>query len=90
LTHWIKEIALPELSDYFPLTFPNNLLQPVLEDKRNHPYVLVKNKDNDFSVGFLKKRIHTQKNGYKIECLNIEICDILLYSDNNQKAIIKK
>uniref|UniRef100_U9UCL3 Uncharacterized protein n=1 Tax=Rhizophagus irregularis (strain DAOM 181602 / DAOM 197198 / MUCL 43194) TaxID=747089 RepID=U9UCL3_RHIID len=70
--------------------FLNNILQPVSEDKRKHPYVIIKDKNNEISVGFVKKRTQIKKNEEKIECLIIEVCNIEICSDNSQKAIIQK
>ncbi|GBC36358.2 ribonuclease HI, putative [Rhizophagus irregularis DAOM 181602=DAOM 197198] len=67
-----------------------NILQPVSEDKRKHPYVIIKDKNNEVLIRFVKKRTHIKKNGEKIECLNIEVCNIEIYLDNPQKAIIQK
>ncbi|CAG8748869.1 466_t:CDS:2, partial [Rhizophagus irregularis] len=63
---------------------------PVSEDKRKHTYVIIKDKNNKLSIGLVKKRTHIQKNGEKIDCLIIEVCNIKIYSDNSQKAIIQK
>ncbi|PKB93872.1 hypothetical protein RhiirA5_440107, partial [Rhizophagus irregularis] len=38
----------------------------------------------------VKKRTHIKKNGKKIECLIIEVCNIKICLDNPQKAIIQK
>ena len=38
----------------------------------------------------LLRREHIKKNGEKIECLIIEVCNIEICSDNSQKAIIQK
>ncbi|PKK59285.1 hypothetical protein RhiirC2_795044, partial [Rhizophagus irregularis] len=70
--------------------FLSNILQPVSEDKRKHPYVIIKDKNNEVSVGFVKKRTQIKKNEEKIECLIIEVCNIEICSDNSQKAIIQK
>ncbi|PKK70353.1 hypothetical protein RhiirC2_830267 [Rhizophagus irregularis] len=70
--------------------FLNNILQPVSEDKRKYPYVIIKDKNNEVSVGFVKKRTQIKKNEEKIECLIIEVCNIEICSDNSQKAIIQK
>ncbi|PKY33849.1 hypothetical protein RhiirB3_453104 [Rhizophagus irregularis] len=90
LTRWIKEISAPEMSKHSLFNFLSNILQPVSEDKRKHPYVIIKDKNNEVSIGFVKKRTHIKKNGEKIECLNIEVCNIEIYLDNPQKAIIQK
>ena len=70
--------------------FLSNILQPVSEDKRKHPYVIIKDKNNEVSVGFVKKRTQIKKNEEKIECLIIEVCNIEICPDNSQKAIIQK
>ncbi|PKC64239.1 hypothetical protein RhiirA1_462710 [Rhizophagus irregularis] len=90
LTRWIKGISAPEMPRHFLFNFLNNILQPVSEDKRKHPYVIIKNKNNEVSVGFVKKRTQIKKNEEKIECLIIEVCNIEICSDNSQKAIIQK
>ncbi|PKY19556.1 hypothetical protein RhiirB3_434547 [Rhizophagus irregularis] len=48
------------------------------------------NKNNEVSIGFVKKRTQIKKNGEKIKCLIIEVCNIEICSDNSQKAIIQK
>ncbi|CAB4431606.1 unnamed protein product [Rhizophagus irregularis] len=78
------------MSKHSLFNFLSNILQPVSEDKRKHPYVIIKDKNNEVSIGFVKKRTHIKKNGEKIECLNIEICNIEICLDNPQKAIIQK
>ncbi|PKB94971.1 hypothetical protein RhiirA5_437659 [Rhizophagus irregularis] len=75
---------------YSLFNFLSNILQPVSEDKRKHPYVIIKDKNNKVSIGFVKKRTHIKKNGEKIECLIIKVCNIEIYLDNSQKAIIQK
>ncbi|PKC54806.1 hypothetical protein RhiirA1_476643 [Rhizophagus irregularis] len=70
--------------------FLDNILQPVSEDKRKHPYVIIKDKNNKLSIGLVKKRTYIQKNREKIECLIIGICNIKICLDNPQKAIIQK
>ncbi|CAG8741602.1 16899_t:CDS:1, partial [Rhizophagus irregularis] len=52
---------------HFLFNFLNNILQPVSEDKRKYPYVIIKNKNNEVSVGFVKKRTQIKKNEEKIE-----------------------
>ncbi|PKB95515.1 hypothetical protein RhiirA5_436572, partial [Rhizophagus irregularis] len=47
-------------------------------------------KNNEVSIGFVKKRTHIKKNGEKIECLIIEVCNMEICLDNPQKAIIQK
>ncbi|PKY25538.1 hypothetical protein RhiirB3_440512 [Rhizophagus irregularis] len=47
-------------------------------------------KNNEVSVGFVKKKTQIKKNEEKIECLIIEVCNIEICSDNSQKAIIQK
>ncbi|PKY27669.1 kinase-like protein [Rhizophagus irregularis] len=64
--------------------------KPVSEDKRKHPYMIIKDKNNKLSIGLVKKRTHIQKNREKIECLIIGICNIKICLDNPQKAIIQK
>ncbi|CAG8771636.1 3447_t:CDS:2, partial [Rhizophagus irregularis] len=90
LTRWIKKISAPEMSKHSLFNFLSNILQPVSKHKRKHPYVIIKDKNNEVSIGFVKKRTHIKKNGEKIECLNIEVCNIEIYLDNPQKAIIQK
>ncbi|PKY62648.1 hypothetical protein RhiirA4_489502 [Rhizophagus irregularis] len=90
LTRWIKGISAPEMSRYSLFNFLSNILQPVSEDKRKHPYVIIKDKNNEVSVGFVKKRTQIKKNEEKIECLIIEVCNIEICPDNSQKAIIQK
>ncbi|PKY58148.1 hypothetical protein RhiirA4_429498, partial [Rhizophagus irregularis] len=63
---------------------------PVSEDKRKHPYVIIKDKNNKLSIGLVKKRTQLKKKGGKIECLIIEECNIKICLDNPQKAIIQK
>ncbi|PKC55690.1 RnaseH-domain-containing protein, partial [Rhizophagus irregularis] len=90
LTQWIKGISIIETSRFSISNFLNNTLQPVSEDKRKHPYVIIKDKNNKLSIGLVKKRTHIKKKGGKIECLIIEVCNIKICSDNPQKAIIQK
>ncbi|PKY62972.1 hypothetical protein RhiirA4_490534, partial [Rhizophagus irregularis] len=90
LTQWIKGISIIEKSRFSISNFLNNTLQPVSKDKRKHPYVIIKDKNNKLSIGFVKKRTHIKKKREKIECLIIEVCNIKIYSDNPQKAIIQK
>ncbi|PKY35766.1 hypothetical protein RhiirB3_457095, partial [Rhizophagus irregularis] len=42
------------------------------------------------NLRLVKKRTHIKKNGKKIECLIIEVCNIKICLDNPQKAIIQK
>jgi hypothetical protein len=90
LTQWIKRISIIETSRFSTSNLLDNILQPVSEDKRKHPYMIIKDKNNKLSIGLVKKRTHIQKNGEKIDCLIIEECNIKIYSDNPQKAIIQK
>jgi hypothetical protein len=90
LIQWIKGTLVSEISKYSPLTSIHNILQPVSEDKRKYPYVIVKNKNNDFSIGLVKRRTYIRKRKEKIDCLSIEVCNIELCPDNIQKAIIQK
>ncbi|GET50523.1 hypothetical protein RIR_jg38702.t2 [Rhizophagus irregularis DAOM 181602=DAOM 197198] len=85
-----RGILAPEMPRHFLFNFLSNILQPVSEDKRKHPYVIIKDKNNEVSIGFVKKRIHIKKNGKKIECLIIEVCNMEICLDNPQKAIIQK
>ncbi|PKK56284.1 hypothetical protein RhiirC2_800359 [Rhizophagus irregularis] len=87
---WIKGISIIEISRFSTFNLLDNILQPVLEDKRKHPYVIIKDKNNKLSIGLVKKKTHIQKNGKKIDCLIIEVCNIKIYSDNPQQAIIQK
>ncbi|CAB4431792.1 unnamed protein product [Rhizophagus irregularis] len=65
LTRWIKGISAPEMPKHSLFNFLSNILQPVSEDKRKHPYVIIKDKNNEVSIGFVKKRTHIKKNGEK-------------------------
>ncbi|CAB4429536.1 unnamed protein product [Rhizophagus irregularis] len=92
---YASQLILPsghtmKISRFSTSNLLDNILQPVSEDKRKHPYVIIKDKNNKLSVGLVKKRTYIQKNGEKIDCLIIEVCNIKIYSDNPQKAIIQK
>ncbi|PKY36992.1 hypothetical protein RhiirB3_460967, partial [Rhizophagus irregularis] len=49
LTRWINGISAPEMPKHSLFNFLNNILQPVSEDKRKHPYVIIKDKNNEIS-----------------------------------------
>ncbi|RGB26699.1 hypothetical protein C1646_770089 [Rhizophagus diaphanus] len=86
LIRWIKGISVLEMPRHSLFNFLSNILQPVSEDKQKHPYVIIKNKNNEVSVGFVKKRTQIKKNEEKIKYLIIEVCNIEICSDNSQKA----
>ncbi|CAB4429028.1 unnamed protein product [Rhizophagus irregularis] len=88
--HTISWTCYRFIAGFSIYNFLNNILQPVSEDKRKHPYVIIKDKNNKLSIGLVKKRTQLKKKGGKIECLIIEECNIKICLDNPQKAIIQK